>query len=215
VTAAPAVPLPRIMEFAPAVAAPGTEVTIRGSDFDAGLTDNTVSVNGASAVVTSATPTALVILVPAGAGSGRISVATHRGMTSSHRVLFVPPPPYTAADVALTGRLSPGERSRRVALERPATLAMSLVALLVFDGASGDGLTLDVTELTIARGELAVDRPDAGPLVPLRRILAADRALTIELPPLPRTGTYTIVLAADGAQPGGATLVLAKRASAP
>jgi IPT/TIG domain len=210
VTPAPVAPPPRIIAFAPAVAAPATEVTIEGTDFEAGLTDNTVTLNNATAVVTSASPTALVILVPAGARSGRIAVATLRGMTSSYRVLFVPPPPYTAADVVLTGRLNPGERPRLVALERPATLAMSLLALLVFDGASGEALTLEVTELTIARGELAIDRPDAVPLVPPWRITAADRALTIGLPPLPRTGTYTILLAADGARPGGATLALSR-----
>jgi hypothetical protein len=211
VTPAPAARAPRIVEFMPTVAGPGTEVTITGADFDASPTGNRVTVNDARANVISAAATTLVALVPTNARSGRIAVATSWGVASSNGVLFVAPAPYSTADITHTGRLILGDPPRPVMLERPVTLAMSLLALVVFDGAIGEALTLEVTALAIAGGELAIDCPDGAPLLPPRRISAADRGLAVELPPLWQTGCYTILLAADGLRPGHAALALSRR----
>jgi IPT/TIG domain len=214
VTPAPVARAPRIVEFMPTVAGPATEVTITGADFDAAPTGNRVTVNEARAKVLSAAPTTLVALVPTNARSGRIAVTTPWGATSSSGVLFVAPAPYSTGDVTHTGRLIPGDQPRPVMLERPVTLAMSLLALVVFDGAIGEALTLEVTALAIGGGELAIDCPDGAPLLPRRRLTAADREVTVKLPALWQTGCYTILLAADGLRPGHAALALSRGARA-
>lgn len=65
---------PSISSFSPASGTAGTEVTVSGDHFGATAAENSVSFNGASALVLSASPTALVARVPAAATSGTIAV---------------------------------------------------------------------------------------------------------------------------------------------
>ena len=77
VTAAGAAPTVTAME--PAAGAPGSEVTLRGQNFAARPTDNTVLFQGLAAVVQGAEPTALRVIVPVGAQSGPVTVRTAGG----------------------------------------------------------------------------------------------------------------------------------------
>ncbi|WP_442945995.1 dioxygenase family protein [Ohtaekwangia sp.] len=58
----------------------GSSIVITGTNFSTAVSDNTVTINGITATVTSATTTQLVVTVPSGATSGAISV-TVNGVT--------------------------------------------------------------------------------------------------------------------------------------
>jgi len=63
-------PAPTVETLEPAQGPPGSEITLRGQNFSPRLTDNTVLLSGRPAVVRSATPTMLTVIVPAGVTSG-------------------------------------------------------------------------------------------------------------------------------------------------
>ncbi len=63
-----------ITSFTPTSGAAGTTVTITGTNFSTNIADNTVLFNGKEASIISATSTTLVVTVPVGATTGRISV---------------------------------------------------------------------------------------------------------------------------------------------
>jgi RHS repeat-associated protein len=65
-----------IVHFSPAAGPAGSTVTISGTGFASTPAGNTLTFNGTAAAVTSASPTQLVVQVPAGAGSGPIGVST-------------------------------------------------------------------------------------------------------------------------------------------
>lgn len=68
-----------ITSFAPTTAAPGMEVTVTGTGFDARRNRNRVSIGGVSARVVSGTATSLVVVVPATAATGAIVVEPRGG----------------------------------------------------------------------------------------------------------------------------------------
>ena len=72
-------PAPVVRAVEPATAAPGTDVVIRGENFAARPTDNTVQIGGMSAVVHTAEPTMLRVTVPPGARTGPVIVRTAGG----------------------------------------------------------------------------------------------------------------------------------------
>lgn len=65
-------PVVRVME--PTSGAPGARVTLRGAHFGSEASRVTVAFGAANATVVSAAPTAVVVTVPEGAASGRVSV---------------------------------------------------------------------------------------------------------------------------------------------
>jgi YD repeat-containing protein len=74
---------PVISSFAPLAARGGSTVTIHGTSFDPVAAENEVRFAGAVAQVLSASPTDLVVVVPSGANSGRITVKTVGGLATS------------------------------------------------------------------------------------------------------------------------------------
>jgi hypothetical protein len=67
----------------------GSEVTIRGANFDPLKTNDTVFFGGVKAYIISATANSLVVTVPAGAVYGPVSVTTSKGLTAFPRP-FIP-----------------------------------------------------------------------------------------------------------------------------
>jgi hypothetical protein len=65
-----------VTNVGPTSGPPGTSVTIQGVHFGSTAADNIVKINGVQATVTSASPTTLVISVPAGASTGKLTVET-------------------------------------------------------------------------------------------------------------------------------------------
>lgn len=68
-----------ISSFAPETGVSGTSVTITGTGFSASVTGNTITFNGKQAKVVTATDSSLVVTVPVGAGTGKISVKAANG----------------------------------------------------------------------------------------------------------------------------------------
>lgn len=72
-----------IFEFHPKSGPVGTAVSISGSNFSANPAQDTVSFNGTSALINSASATSLTVLVPGGATSGTITVTSPSGTVTS------------------------------------------------------------------------------------------------------------------------------------
>lgn len=79
---------PVISSFTPTMGAPGTVVTITGTNFP-GSTD--VRFNGASASFVIDSPTQITATVPAGATNGPISITNPEGTGASQALFYLPP----------------------------------------------------------------------------------------------------------------------------
>jgi uncharacterized protein YjdB len=79
VTVVPPANAPFITAVAPALLAPGVTATITGTNFGATPAENTVTINGAVATVTAASPTELTVVVPA---AGLVCDATSNGIVA-------------------------------------------------------------------------------------------------------------------------------------
>jgi sugar lactone lactonase YvrE len=101
---APVMPAPTLARFYPASAVAGTTVTITGTNFAAATTGNTVKFNGAPATVLAATVRSLIVSVPAGASSGKITVEVGAQSATSDNDFTLTLP---ASPVTITG-FSPG-----------------------------------------------------------------------------------------------------------
>src|SRR6187431_767824 len=71
-------PRPTITGFSPTSGPVGTVVNVIGSNFSITPTKNIVKFNGTPATVTSASPSALIVTVPAGATTGKITVTVNQ-----------------------------------------------------------------------------------------------------------------------------------------
>ena len=98
-TVTPPSTAPTITSFTPSSGSVGDSVTIIGTNFSSTLSNNTVKFNGATASLSSGTTTQLIALVPSGATTGKISVATAAGTaTSSGDFTVSTAPPGTVYD---------------------------------------------------------------------------------------------------------------------
>jgi YD repeat-containing protein len=120
---------PTISSVSPTIAAPGSPLTITGTNFEPNTTSNVVSINSVPAVVSTSTTSSIASSVPATARSGRIRVVTPKGAAMSTDTVFVVPTPYLPADVATTMVL---------AFDTPTTVLTppNKVSILSFDGSA-------------------------------------------------------------------------------
>ena len=130
---------PTITSFTPTIGASGTSVTVTGTNFQTIASNDRVLFNNlGGTTITSATATSLATAVPPVAASGHISVATPAGTAISTADFFVPPAPYTASDVASTGR---------VALDSSISVPVGTankIGLVVFDATAGHRVSLKI-----------------------------------------------------------------------
>ncbi|NOT76692.1 MAG: hypothetical protein HOP08_17325 [Cyclobacteriaceae bacterium] len=84
---------PSISSFAPMAGTPGSQVTISGSDFVPNLLGNAVKFNGVRANVISASSSQVIVTVPTGATSGRISIDNVAGSAVSTSDFTINPLP--------------------------------------------------------------------------------------------------------------------------
>jgi YD repeat-containing protein len=191
---------PTITSFTPTIGTPATPVTITGTNFDVPANDRVVfNTDVRLASVNSAVSTAIQTAVPSNVGSGRISVATPAGQALSAQDFFVPPSPYTAADVALATRISIGDVT---------TVTLSTagkIGLLVFDGTAGQRVSLAITNSTLGGFDVYVHRPDG---VSVMSGLFTTAGGVLDVPALPTTGTYTIFVQPLSTYTGSFTLTL-------
>lgn len=187
---APNAGAPTITGFTPSVGVFGTAVTINGTNFDPSPASNGAHFNGLYSEVSASTASQLMTSVPAYATSGKIRVTTPLGATTSSADFFVPPGTLTAADVVATGRLAVNGASL------PINIAMAgKVALVVFDGAAGDWLSLQFSGVTASSGTVSLVLYDPrGAVVDSASVNAT--ALSGHLRELAMAGTYTVMLSA-------------------
>jgi len=109
-----AVAQPSIAGFTPVAGAAGSEVRIQGENFSPRVTDNLVTLAGATVVVRHASPTELTVIVPSGAtsgafvvrvtGAGEATSTTQFTVRSGTQILpFLPPVAPPGPQVTLTG----------------------------------------------------------------------------------------------------------------
>ncbi|MGH7265095.1 MAG: IPT/TIG domain-containing protein [Candidatus Rokuibacteriota bacterium] len=194
-------PVPTITRFTPTLGPVGTAVTVTGTNYETYLPANVVSFagNGSKAAVTSATATSLGVTVPTGAVSGRIRVQTPAGAATSAQDFFIPPGSYTPTDIVTTTRMAIGETQGI-----PIGTA-GKVALVVFDAAAGQKVSVSFTSATILSTTVSLYNPD--------RTLHSSVSMGtsnhfLDTKTLALAGTYTLVLDAEGTYAGTLTVTL-------
>ena len=128
--------LPTISSVSVAIGAPGTALTVTGTNFSTTIGLNNLRVNKSFATVTAATATSLTATIPAGTGSGRVTVGTMNGQATSAADVFIPLQGFTASQVQYTGRATYGV---------PTTVSIPTAGkkgMLVFDGTAGDRIAV-------------------------------------------------------------------------
>ncbi|WDZ87372.1 RHS repeat-associated core domain-containing protein [Micromonospora cathayae] len=199
VVAGPDTSAPTITGVTPAVAVPGTPVTVTGTGFATPVADNGLTVNRTRAAVTSAAAGSLTVETPTGVASGRVTVRTRYGSVSSGADLFVAPPPYAATDVAHTGRAALG-------VAHPVTIGTGGdLGLVVFDLTEGQQASVDLTGGTFGScgiSSVKVLDPYGRTVRSLGCVGTAGFVDTVRA----RTaGTYTLVVAAADGHTGSVT----------
>jgi len=164
--------------------------------------NNAVRFNTNAALVATATPTTITTTVPAVASTGRISVGTALGTATSSTYFFVPPSPYTPADVQVTGTLTFGS-SQTVSITTGGK-----VGLFVFDGTGGQKVSLLPTGSTMTPNgcsyhTLKILNPD-GTTLTSTDVCLGDLAVAT----LPVTGTSTVLVDPYLTSTGNVTLTL-------
>ncbi len=124
--------------------------------------------------------------MPSPGSSGKLSVTTPYGTTTSAADFFAVPTGYNAADVQFAGRMAI-DGAPLVAT----TSAAGKTALVLFDGTAGQvGLALEMTSLSMSGGTVTVFGPDGSQLA-----ASSIGSPSTGIPRLARTGTYTVVIA--------------------
>jgi RHS repeat-associated protein len=192
---------PVLSSFAPAVATPGTALTIKGFNFRSTKLENNVTLNVTRATVNTAAAGKLTTTVPAATGSGRVTVATPAGMAVSANDLFVPPSGYTAPQVAV---------KKRIALGGTTSASIGTagnIAMVLFDASRGQHVGATMTNMTLSANASIYDprnRLVAGPLpigsfspsIMLDTVLRSTGTFAIVIDPAGDTGSLTIAVAA-------------------
>ena len=196
---------PAITSFTPTVGLAGTAVTLNGTNFDAALASNRIALDSKAAQTMSATTVALGTIVPAGTLGGHFSVTTPSPKKAvSAAMFFVPPYPYSPADVELTDVMTIGG-SRNVTITSPGR-----IGLFLFDGHVGQQVSVWATNNTFGCYSYSSVRvtlltPDgstmaAGDICPFPNFLDQVR--------LPVTGSYMLMVNPPGATTGSVTVTL-------
>jgi hypothetical protein len=153
------------------------------------------------AAVTSSTATTIATTVPTLAGSGRISVYTPFGGAVGDD-FFIPPSPFTAADVAFTGRWDVNQASSM------SIATANRIGLAVFEGIAGHRLSLRGTNSTFTGTSgcdvsVSILKPDSTVLSPAG---CMEGSGFLDAVTTPISGTYTILVDPSNTASGSLTL---------
>lgn len=199
---------PTITDFTPTIGLAGTSVTITGTNFETAPQNDKTKFNTTYSSITSATSTTINTSVPASSTSGHITVSTPAGTAVSSGDFFIPPAPYTPADVAITGRMAIGE-------SKVVTLPANKVGLVVFDGTAGQRVSLGMDNVTISGSwglaTVSIYNPNGTVLQAPFEFGAGGQGTPTQV--LPATGTYSILVDPYNANAGSVTLHLLENAS--
>jgi YD repeat-containing protein len=188
---------PRIDSFTPQTVDVGTAVTIAGANFDPAPPNDRLIVNTTAAPVPStASSASITVSAPRNAGSGHISLNTPAGIAVSTDDLFIPPPGYTASQLAYTGRAIPGS---------PTTISIPTangIGLLLFDATAGQAVSIVSSAPTFSGCQLQVYAPDATPV----GSTSSCSSPSLNRVNLAATGTYTLAVLPSSGATGSVTV---------
>lgn len=178
---------PTLASFAPAVGNYGATVTLTGTNYDTTLINNRVAFTAAMGAVATASSTSITVPVPSTAQTGFIAVSTINGKATSSAEFYVAPLGVVAADVQYTGRIT----------VNGATVAASITTanktgLMVFDGVAGQRVSIGFSGVTVTQFAARVYGPDGVAMTTSTTLNTSGGS--VDVPMLPMTGTYTIVL---------------------
>ncbi|MFC7420822.1 IPT/TIG domain-containing protein [Iodobacter arcticus] len=176
---------PKISGFTPSRAAAKSNVTINGANFSGLAIGNTVRFNNSIAAVQSASSSALIVNVPNKATSGPISVTTSKGSHISVDDFFILPDGLSNDALAITERIV-SDIAKNITLT-----SSKKIALLTFKANAGELYTLGISKVTQGPISVRINRPDGTVLV-LNNTISEAGAL--QLPSLPESGVYSIVI---------------------
>ena len=191
---------PTISSLSPTIGPAGTSVTISGTNFDTTASRNKTKVNITNSLVSSATATSISTSVPTVSGSGKVSVTTSKGTAVSTDDFFVPPSPYTASDVSVTGRMTAGN-SQTVTLS-----TAGKVGMIVFDATAGQRASVKVTSCSFTSVRISIYQPNGSLLGSGTAISSGGFIETTNLSTV--GGTYTILVDPDSTYTGAVTFTL-------
>lgn len=189
---------PTVTGLSPAVVARGASLTITGTGFSETAGENAVSINGAPAVVTAQTPTALTVTVPTTSTTGPVVVQTPAGTAESPTDTTIPPTGFTVAQTIPASRLTSGVASvARVPV-------VDQVAVLTLPLQTTDRLAVRLTGSTFgsstSKARVSILRPDGTALVAATGFGSA--ALWLDARAVPTAGTYTVLVDPQGTAVG-------------
>jgi YD repeat-containing protein len=190
---------PTISGFTPAIWAGTGSLTINGTNFDPTPANDRINLNIAFATASNASASQLLVLVPATATSGRITVETMFGRATTTADFFVPPPTYLAANAVATGRTTVGSS---VPVSFPVT---GKYALYVFDPPAGRKVSATVSNSTLAGGNIFFYYPNGA--VAASRSFGTATAF-VDAFPSGDGATYTMLVATAATHTGNATVTL-------
>lgn len=192
--------VPSITSFTPAIVAPGTTVAVSGSNFDPNSQNDRLMVNMTRVAQPTAVTTSLLNLIaPALTGSGHLSLSTPGGSTTSTGDLFIPPSPFTVAQVAYTGRTTPGTATT-VSISTANKLGM-----LLFEGVAGQTVSIASTSASFSACVFQLYKPDNTSIGGQRSCVTSDFLDALQLPV---SGTYTVLLNASNGSAGSVVLTV-------
>lgn len=196
---------PTLTTVSKTIAAQGDTITLTGTNFLGSGNNIWVRVNGQAAKITSQSSTQIVFTVPSGnsgASSGRIEVGTQNGTVLQSSYLYITPSTSITSSVGTTQSISVGSALAT-------SVASGQIGLFAFDGQAGQHIGFGVSAFSGAAIAVSVSllAPDGSSIAmpsSCSSVIYAPGG-ACELPALPGSGTYTLVLTPSG---GTANLTL-------
>jgi trimeric autotransporter adhesin len=181
---------PTITSFSPTSGPSTTQVTIIGTNFELAPGATKVELNGMNMPIVSLTATQIVVNVPADVASGKIRVITPKGIAVSAGYFYVPITGYADVDIVDRQSVTIGGAASTVNVS-----TANKYGLLLFDGALNDYVSLQLSAYTNSVNtstSYLIYKPD-NTLFVIGYV--SSTSLTLHVPQLPVTGTYSIIFA--------------------
>jgi protocatechuate 3,4-dioxygenase beta subunit len=141
-------PSPTISSFTPSSGAVGTSVTITGANFSTVIANNTVTFNGTTATVVSATATQLVVTVPSGATTGLIAV-TVNSKTVTSASDFTVTTASSSTSLSITGFTSSGAVGSSITITGTNFSTTASENIVTINGVTATVTAATSTQLTV------------------------------------------------------------------
>lgn len=141
----------------------------------------------------------MVMTAPPSAGSGHISLNTPGGLTASSGDLYVPPSPFTVAQVGYTVRASFGIATT------VSIASANKVGLLIFDAQAGHSVSINLASPSFSSCSYQIYKPDN---TAFGNSATCSSASFLDAQTLPVSGTYTVLVNASAGSSGSGVFTI-------